>query len=215
MQHRTPRKSTATLATLRAHPAVSEIIIESDFGRRTYWINLRPGFATDGGRGQQSGSESTLRGVAAFLRGVAAVPAEAKPAAPVITAEAAPALRHSEAALAAAFRTAATAALSDMEAAAARDTAARAARLEALEAPRRAAYAAEAKREAARKRCEAAEAARVAAFNAWKQARDARFAVKPFPVTCPAEAAAWQTLQAAEAKWARVHGQFTRRFPTA
>lgn len=126
-----------------------------------------------------------------------------------------PALRHSNADLAAAFKRATESALSDMEAAAARDTAARAARLEALEAPRRAAYAAEAKREAARKRCEAAEADRVAAFNAWKQARDARFAVKPFPITCPAEAAAWQTLQAAEAKWARVHGQFTRRYSEA
>ena len=156
-------------------------------------------------------SASTVTRTAAeweAIHAAAATAAEAKP-------EAAPALRHSTADLAAAFRTAATAALSDMEAAAARDTAARAARLEALEAPRRAAYAAEAKREAARKRCEAAEAARVAAFTAWKQAREARFAVKPFPITCPAEAAAWQTLQAAEAKWARVHGQFTRRFPEA
>jgi hypothetical protein len=81
MNNNTPRKSTVTLTALRAHPAVSDIILESDFGRRTYWINLRPGFATDGGRGQQSGSESTLRGVAAFLRGVAAVPAEAAEAA--------------------------------------------------------------------------------------------------------------------------------------
>lgn len=59
-----------TLTQLRNHPAVQEIILESDHGRRTYWINLNPGFATDHGRGQQSGSESTLRGVAAFLRDV-------------------------------------------------------------------------------------------------------------------------------------------------
>lgn len=74
MTTNTPRQS--TLSALRAHPAVAEIILESDFGRRTYWINLRPGFATDNGRGQQSGSESTLRGIAAFLRTVAAVNAE-------------------------------------------------------------------------------------------------------------------------------------------
>ena len=69
-------KTTTTLETLRAHPAVAEIIIESEFDRSIYWINLRPGFATDNGAGQQSGSERTLRGVAAFLRGVAAVKAE-------------------------------------------------------------------------------------------------------------------------------------------
>lgn len=63
-----------TLQTLRNHPAVSEILVESDHGKTTYFINLKRGFATDNGGGQTSGSERTLRGVAAFLRGVAAVP---------------------------------------------------------------------------------------------------------------------------------------------
>lgn len=69
-----------TLAQFRNHPAVQEIILESDHGRRLYWINLKAGFATDGGMGQTSGSETTLSGVAAFLESVAAVPAK-KPAA--------------------------------------------------------------------------------------------------------------------------------------
>jgi hypothetical protein len=64
------------LAQFRNHPAVQEIILESDHGRRTYVINLRPGFATDNGGGQQSGTESTLAGVAAFLKTVAAMPVE-------------------------------------------------------------------------------------------------------------------------------------------
>lgn len=62
-----------TLEILKSNPAVSEIIIESDFGRRTYFINLKPGFATDNGGGQQSGSESTLAGVKKFLSSVAPV----------------------------------------------------------------------------------------------------------------------------------------------
>jgi hypothetical protein len=65
-----------TLAQLRNHPAVEEIIQESDFGYRTYVINLKAGFATDNGGGQQSGTESTLAGVAAFLRSVAPMPVE-------------------------------------------------------------------------------------------------------------------------------------------
>lgn len=65
-----------TLAQFRNHPAVQEIILESDFGRRTYVINLKPGFATDNGGGQTSGTESTIAGVAAFLKSVAAVPVE-------------------------------------------------------------------------------------------------------------------------------------------
>jgi hypothetical protein len=65
-----------TLEQLRNHPAVHEIILESDHGRRTYVINLKRGFATDNGGGQQSGTESTLAGVAAFLKTVAAMPAE-------------------------------------------------------------------------------------------------------------------------------------------
>ena len=67
-----------TLAQLRNHPAVHEIILESDHGRRTYVINLKTGFATDNGGGQQSGTESTLAEVAAFLENVAAMPAEEK-----------------------------------------------------------------------------------------------------------------------------------------
>ena len=59
-----------TLSQLRNHPAVQEIILESDFGRRTYWINLKPGFATDFGNGQQSGSESTVKGIESFLEDV-------------------------------------------------------------------------------------------------------------------------------------------------
>ena len=62
-----------SLALLKSHPAVSEIVIESDFGRRTYWINLKPGFATDNGRGQSSGSESTIAGIKEFLSTVAPV----------------------------------------------------------------------------------------------------------------------------------------------
>jgi hypothetical protein len=62
-----------SLELLKSHPAVSEIILESDFGRRTYWINLKPGFATDNGRGQQSGSESTISGIKDFLSTVAPV----------------------------------------------------------------------------------------------------------------------------------------------
>jgi hypothetical protein len=62
-----------TLDQLRRHPAVHEIIIESDHGRRLYWINLKAGFATDGGNGQTSGSETTLAGVAAFLKDVAPI----------------------------------------------------------------------------------------------------------------------------------------------
>ena len=65
-----------TLEQFRNHPAVHEIILESDHGRRTYVINLKPGFATDNGGGQQSGTESTLAGVAAFLRSVAPMPVE-------------------------------------------------------------------------------------------------------------------------------------------
>lgn len=60
-----------TLDQFRNHPAVQEIILESDFGRRTYVINLKAGFATDNGGGQTSGTESTLAGVAAFLQSVA------------------------------------------------------------------------------------------------------------------------------------------------
>jgi hypothetical protein len=68
-----------TLAQLRNHPAVQEIIIESDYGRRLYWINLKPEYATDKGHGQQSGGETTLAGVALFLKDVRLVPVE-KPA---------------------------------------------------------------------------------------------------------------------------------------
>jgi hypothetical protein len=66
-----------TLQSLRSHPAVSEIILESDHGKTTYFINLKPGFASENGGGQTCGSESTLRGIAAFLRSVAAVTPEA------------------------------------------------------------------------------------------------------------------------------------------
>jgi hypothetical protein len=60
-----------TLTRLRANPCVSEIIIESDHGKRIYFINLKPGYATENGNGQTCGSESTLKGVADFLRSVA------------------------------------------------------------------------------------------------------------------------------------------------
>lgn len=62
-----------SLEILKSHPAVDEIVSESDFGRRTYFINLKPGFATDNGGGQQSGSESTIAGIKKFLSTVAPI----------------------------------------------------------------------------------------------------------------------------------------------
>ena len=103
------------------------------------------------------------------------------------------ALRHSPADIAAAFKRAAESALSDMEAAAAKDTAARTARLEALEAPRRAAYA---ELHRAVNRAEAAEAAALAAWLPLRNARHAASGVNS--PHCPAEAAALATLRAAQ-----------------
>lgn len=60
-----------TLTRLRANPYVSEILIESDHGKRIYFINLKPGYATENGNGQTCGSETTLKAVADFLRSVA------------------------------------------------------------------------------------------------------------------------------------------------
>lgn len=60
-----------TLEKLNNHPAVQNIEIESEFGRKIYWINLKPGFATENGNGQTCGSEYTLAGVKEFLSTVA------------------------------------------------------------------------------------------------------------------------------------------------
>lgn len=62
-----------TLQKIKAHPAVADLTIESDFGRTTYWVNLKPTHATDNGGGQQSFSEPTLAGVLKMLRTVAEV----------------------------------------------------------------------------------------------------------------------------------------------
>ena len=62
-----------TLEKLNNHPAVQNIGIESDHGRKIYWINLKPGFATENGNGQTSGSEYTLAGVKQFLADVGPV----------------------------------------------------------------------------------------------------------------------------------------------
>lgn len=66
-------KQMTTLEKLNNHPAVQNIEIESDFGRKIYWINLNPGFATENGNGQTSGSEYTLAGVKHFLADVGPV----------------------------------------------------------------------------------------------------------------------------------------------
>jgi hypothetical protein len=62
-----------TLQKIKAHPAVADLTIESDFGRTTYWVNLKHTHATDNGGGQQSFSEPTLAGVLKMLRTVAEV----------------------------------------------------------------------------------------------------------------------------------------------
>lgn len=62
-----------TLQKIKAHPAVADLTIESDFGRTTYWVNLKRTHATDNGGGQQSFSEPTLAGVLKMLRTVAEV----------------------------------------------------------------------------------------------------------------------------------------------
>jgi len=60
-----------SIEKLNSHPAVQDIEVESDFGRKIYWINLKPGFATENGNGQTCGSEYTLAGVKQFLATVA------------------------------------------------------------------------------------------------------------------------------------------------
>lgn len=69
--------------------------------------------------------------------------------------------------------------------------------------------------ETARNRVTAAEKERAEAFQVWKEAREARFKIKPLPLCCPVETKALEALHLADKKLARVSGQFARRYPTA
>jgi len=60
-----------TLEKLNNHPAVQDIEVEYEFGRKTYWINLKPGFENDAG--MTCGREDNLADVKKFLSSVAPV----------------------------------------------------------------------------------------------------------------------------------------------
>jgi hypothetical protein len=61
-------KQMTSLEKLNNHPCVQNIEVEFEFGKKTYWINLKQGFAKNDG--STCGREDNLNDVKKFLADV-------------------------------------------------------------------------------------------------------------------------------------------------